>query len=117
MRKEKQMDKFTVILTVVAAMLSAEVKAADAFLLPTSNILWHTAPSSDFDVPVVLPRGATSAKLAVDGKGYSRTDPEGIESVGTDPVCDAENLRRIGDVFERYGSFGEEDALVGVGGC
>ena len=115
------MGKFTVILTVVAAMLSAEVKAADAFLLPTSNILWHTAPSSDFDVPVVLPRGATSAKLAVDGKGYSRTDPEGIESVGesvgTDPVCDAENLRRIGDVFERYGSFGEEDALVGVGGC
>ena len=39
------------------------------------------------------------------------------ELVGTDPVCDAENLRRIGDVFERYGSFGEEDALVGVGGC
>ena len=34
-----------------------------------------------------------------------------------DPVCDGENLRRIGDVFERYGSFGEEDALVGVGGC
>ena len=40
----------------------------------------------------------------------------GLELVGTDPVCDAENLRRIGDVFERYGSFGEEDALVGVGG-
>ena len=39
------------------------------------------------------------------------------ELVGTDPVCDTENLRRIGDVFERYGSFGEEDALVGVGGC
>jgi hypothetical protein len=38
-------------------------------------------------------------------------------SVRQDPVCDAENLRRIGDVFERYGSFGEEDALVGVGGC
>ena len=40
-----------------------------------------------------------------------------LELVGTDPVCDAENLRRIGDVFERYGSFEEEDALVGVGGC
>ena len=39
MRKEKQMGKFTVILTVVAAMLSADVTAADAFLLPTSNIL------------------------------------------------------------------------------
>ena len=35
-----------------------------------------------------------------------------LDPVGTDPVCDAENLRRMGDVFERYGSFGEEDALV-----
>ena len=40
-----------------------------------------------------------------------------LDPVGIGPVCDAENLRRIGDVFERYGSFGEEDALVGVGGC
>ena len=32
--------------------------------------------------------------------------------MGTDPVCDGENLRRIGCVFERCGSFGEEDALV-----
>ena len=37
--------------------------------------------------------------------------------MGTGPVRDAENLQWIGDVFERYGSFGEEDALVGVGGC
>ena len=37
--------------------------------------------------------------------------------MGTDPVCDGENLRRIGCVFERYGSFWKEDALVGVGGC
>ena len=40
-----------------------------------------------------------------------------LELVGTDPVCDSENLRRIGDGFERYGSIEEEDALVGVGGC
>ena len=39
------------------------------------------------------------------------------DPVGTDPVCDGENIRLIGDVFGRYGSFGEEDALVGVGGC
>lgn len=97
MRKEKQMGKFTVILTVVAAMLSADVTAADAFLLPTSNILWHTAPSSDFDVPVILPRGATSAKLAVDGKGYSRTYEEigdGVFSLslpGADPAS-GENI-------------------------
>ena len=40
-----------------------------------------------------------------------------MELVGTDPVCDAENLQRLGGGFGRYGSFGEEDALVGVGGC
>ena len=39
------------------------------------------------------------------------------ELVGTATVCDAENLQWIGGGFERYGSFGEEDALVGVGGC
>ena len=40
-----------------------------------------------------------------------------VDPVGTDPVCDAENLQWVGGGFERYGSFGEEDALVGVGGC
>lgn len=40
-----------------------------------------------------------------------------MELVGTGPVCDAENLRRLGGGFGRYGYFGEEDALVGVGGC
>ena len=46
-----------------------------------------------------------------------RASVPSVDSVGTDPVCDSENLRWIGGVFERYGSFGEEDALVGVGGC
>ncbi len=40
-----------------------------------------------------------------------------MELVGTDPACDGENLQWIGGGFERYGCFGEEDALVGVGGC
>ena len=40
-----------------------------------------------------------------------------LDPVGTDPVCDAENLQWVGGGFGRYGCFGEEDALVGVGGC
>ena len=39
------MRKLTVILTAVTAMLSVEIKAADAFLLPTSSILWHNGNS------------------------------------------------------------------------
>ena len=41
----------------------------------------------------------------------------GLESVGTDPACCAGNFQWLGGGFERYGYFGEEDALVGVGGC
>ena len=70
------MWKKTALLTAVAAALSSAGNAADAFLLPKENILWHTAVSSDFNVPVLLPRGATSAKLVVSGKGYSRTYEE-----------------------------------------
>jgi hypothetical protein len=70
------MWKKTALLTAVAAALSSAANAADAFLLPKENILWYTAVSSDFDVPVLLPRGATSAKLVVSGKGYSRTHEE-----------------------------------------
>ena len=40
-----------------------------------------------------------------------------LDPVGTVPVCCNENLQWIGGGFGRYGSFGEEDALVGVGGC
>ena len=40
-----------------------------------------------------------------------------VELVGTDPVCDGGNLQWVGGGFGRYGYFGEEDALVGVGGC
>lgn len=93
------MWKKTALLTAVAAALSSAVNAADAFLLPKENILWYTAVSSDFDVPVLLPRGATSAKLVVSGKGYSRTYEEigegmlslslpGADSAGEENIYD-----------------------------
>ena len=58
-----------------AAMVLAMVVAAcasDVFLLPDSNILWRTAPAADFEVPVFLPAGASSAMLVVTGNGYRR---------------------------------------------
>ena len=59
----------------LAAMVLAMVVAAcasDVFLLPDSNILWRTAPAADFEVPVFLPAGASSATLVVTGNGYRR---------------------------------------------
>ena len=76
---------------------------------------------------VVSPTGILKESLTVLPGAHAR---EGVRTregsaaadcrrnpVGTDPVCDAENLQWVGGGFERYGSFGEEDALVGVGGC
>lgn len=63
-------------LAVVAAMAIAVATAgssADVLLLPQSSILWRTAPSGEFELPVILPDGATSATLAVTGSGYRRT--------------------------------------------
>ena len=48
------------------------VGANEVFMLPTSNILWRTAPSSDFEVPVLMPPGASSATLVVTGRNYRR---------------------------------------------
>ena len=46
--------------------------ANDVFMLPASNMLWRTAPSSEFEVPVLMPPGASSATLVVTGRRYRR---------------------------------------------
>ena len=59
----------------LAAMAIAMVVAASAgevFMLPASHMLWRTAPSACFEVPVFLPAGASSATLVVTGNGYRR---------------------------------------------
>ena len=52
--------------------VSSAVGANDVFMLPTSNVLWRTAPGSDFEVPVLMPQGASSATLVVTGRRYRR---------------------------------------------
>ena len=44
-----------------------------------------------------------------DGQQVCEMDP-----AGTDPTCCAGNFKWTGCDFERYGFFGEGDALVGV---
>jgi len=59
----------------LGAMLLAVAMTAGAnevFMLPASNMLWHTAPSSVFEVPVLMPPGASSATLVVTGRRYKR---------------------------------------------
>ena len=75
-----------------AAMLAAFVSVAEGekssdetfvFLKPEELSFWHTATNNSFMVPVLFPRGATSATLTVTGAGYSSTMP-GITSESLD---------------------------------
>ena len=59
---------FGTLLVAVAATAGAN----NVFMFPTSNILWRTAPSSEFDIPVLMPHGASSATLVVTGHNYRR---------------------------------------------
>ena len=62
----------------VAAMSTGAVEpgltgvkgVGEVFLLPVSNILWRTAPSASFEIPVSMPNGASSATLVVSGRNY-----------------------------------------------
>ena len=56
----------------VLLAVAATACANDVFLLPTYNILWRTAPSSEFEIPVLMPHGASSATLVVTGYNYRR---------------------------------------------
>ena len=59
-----------------SAIMCSMVGVADStdsvFLLPSSHVLWRTAPSATFDVPVFMPPGASSATLVVRGQNYRR---------------------------------------------
>lgn len=105
------MWKKTALLTAVAAALSSAANTADEFLLPKENILWHTAVSSDFDVPVLLPRGATSAKLVVAGKGYSRTYEEIAEGMFSLSLPSADSVGEE-NIYDLTLTFNDEPPTV-----
>ena len=62
--------RFLAVSVSLAAAMMAE--ATEVFMLPTSNIMWRTAPSPEFEVPVLMPYGASSATLVVTGHNYRR---------------------------------------------
>lgn len=79
--------------------------AGDVFMLPPSNILWRTAPSSEFEVPVLLPPGASSAALLVTGHNYRREytgigDGEFRISLPAADSDDAENVYDLTLTFD-----------------
>ena len=68
--------------------------------VPHSNILWRTAPGSDFEVPVFMPAGASSATLLVTGNGYSREYTglaDGMFSLSL-PAADSADAENIYDL-------------------
>ena len=63
-------------LAVVAAMAIAVATAgssADVLLLPQSSILWRTAPSGEFELPVILPDSAVPPKKGRAGRARFAT--------------------------------------------
>ncbi len=49
----------------LAALAASVATAEEVFLLPPSSILWRTAPTANFEVPVLMPKGASSATLVI----------------------------------------------------
>ena len=81
----------------LAALAASLATAEEVFLLPPSSILWRTAPTANFEVPVLMPKGASSATLVISGNGYRReyTDlAEGMVPVSLPAAnsVDAENV-------------------------
>ena len=109
----------------LGAMLLAVVMtggANDVFMLPTSNILWHTAPSSDFEVPVLMPPGASSATLVVTGRRYRRewtgiADGQFRISLPAADSADAENVYDLTLTFNDYAATTSHAKLAVVQGA
>ena len=73
------------LLAAFMSFAEGETSSAETFvfLKPEELSFWHTATNNSFMVPVLFPRGATSATLMVTGAGYSSTTP-GITSESLD---------------------------------
>ena len=83
----------------------------EVFLLPVSNILWRTAPSASFEVPVAMPKGASSATLIVSGRNY-RQEYTGIAD-GMFPISlPAADSSGGENVYELTLSFNDESATT-----
>ena len=89
----------------VVALAAVAATADEVFLLPPSSLLWRTAPTANFEVPVLMPKGASSATLVVAGNGYRREYANLVD--GMVPVslpaansADAENVYELTLTFD-----------------
>ena len=66
-----RMGKLMVCLALVMCATQAVAdNTGSVFMCPSSSILWRTAPGADFELPVFMPQGASSATLVVVGQNY-----------------------------------------------
>ena len=90
----RRMVIFAAALLAVFASIAEGEKSSDeafVFLKPEELSFWHTATNNSFMVPVLFPRGATSATIGITGgAGYSSTTP-----VITEESLDARGEYRI----------------------
>ena len=88
------------LVTVLCAMVAAADSTDSAFLLPSSNVMWRTAPAATFEVPVFMPPGASSATLVVSGRKY-RSEytglADGMFSLSL-PAVDSDNTENVYDL-------------------
>ena len=57
---------------IMCTMVAVVGSANSVLVLPSSSVMWRTAPSATFELPVFMPSGASSATLVVAGYKYSR---------------------------------------------
>ena len=85
---------FAAALLAVFASIADGEKSSDEtfiFLKPEELSFWHTATNNSFMVPVLFPRGATSATIGISGgAGYTSTSP-----VITEESLDANGEYRV----------------------
>ena len=96
---------------VAVAMFAAVTSAATVssapkfvFLDPKTSSFWHTATNSTMTLPVDFPDGATSATLAVRGRGYSR-DYDGITATEVALALPAPSSAEAENVYDLTLSF------------
>lgn len=104
------------------AVMALTAGASEVFLLPVSNMLWRTAPSATFRVPVLFPRGASSATLVVTGHGYVKEYAglaEGMFSVSFPAAdsADAENVYDLALTFNDHAATTHHAKLAVVQGA
>ena len=86
------------------------------FLRSKESFLWSTASNATLSLPVVYPKGATSANLSVSGHGYSANYPEVPEGdfLLTLPAATSPSSENVYDLTLSFDNDMEQRARIGL---